>query len=149
MKNSVITFKRTLKATPEHVWRCLTEQNMYKQWADVFSPGNYFEGTWATSEEIIFIDPKSGGTVAKIVKFEPFKRIHLTHTYMLTEEGKRDDCSENGKRWVGTIENYELEELIVGTQLTVHIECDAIFEDFFKESWEKALDKMATILKNT
>ncbi len=47
-----------ITATPLRVWRVLTDAELYKRWAQAFSPQSQFEGEWeeaATSPFLIRI----------------------------------------------------------------------------------------------
>ncbi|MDW2239807.1 SRPBCC domain-containing protein, partial [Vibrio sp. 1565-1] len=35
-----------ITATPQRVWRVLTDAELYKRWAQAFSPQSQFEGEW-------------------------------------------------------------------------------------------------------
>ncbi len=46
-----------ISATPQRVWEVLTDAELYKRWAQAFSPQSQFDGTWEEGQDIIFLIP--------------------------------------------------------------------------------------------
>ncbi|NMU82269.1 SRPBCC domain-containing protein, partial [Vibrio parahaemolyticus] len=43
-----------ISATPQRVWEVLTDVELYKRWAQAFSPQSQFEGAWEEGGGITF-----------------------------------------------------------------------------------------------
>ncbi len=44
-----------IAATPQRVWSVLTDVELYKRWAQVFSPQSQFDGAWEEGCDMTFL----------------------------------------------------------------------------------------------
>jgi uncharacterized protein YndB with AHSA1/START domain len=56
-----------------------------------------------------------------------------------------DTEGEMARKWIGSIEVYELREVDAGTELHVRVTTDEQFEEMFETSWPKALELLKGI----
>lgn len=137
-------FSITINATPEKVWHTMLDANTYKEWTNVFQPGSYFEGDWTKGSKILFLGPsedgKLGGMVSTIAENKPNEYISIKHVGIVAD-GVEDTTSEEAKKWHG-FENYTFKDLGDKTELLIDIDANAEFDEYFKTTWPKALEKL-------
>ncbi len=78
--------------------------------------------------------------VSKIEKKINNEFMSFEHLGMM-KDGIEDTTSEAVKEWSGAHENYTLADSNGGTKLTVEMDTNEEFYNYFKEIWPKALDK--------
>lgn len=117
----------------------------YKQWTEAFNPTSDFEGSWNKGESIQFTgiskEGKKEGMVAEVMEHIPNEFISLRHYGVL--DG--DQVISEGPAvagWAGALENYSFKEQDGKTTLTVEVDCNEQYLDYFDNAWPKALDKL-------
>lgn len=128
-----------IRAPREIVWYVMTEPDLYRQWTAIFSPDSQFSGKWQTGERIIFFTPQKGGTVALLENVLVNRKILAKHIAVLDENLNEINEGEEVKNWVGSREDYFLEDSEGGTLLRVEIQTHTDWVQMFEKSWPKAL----------
>lgn len=139
MKN--FAFKIEINATRERVWNILFGATTYPLWAAVFSEGSCAETDWKKGSRALFLDSNGKGMLSRIEESTPYSFLSITHLGMY-DNGVEDFDSEEVKKWAGAIEDYTLTEVGDQTLLTIDMSITADFEDYFQQTWPKALAKV-------
>jgi len=136
-----LTFNITIKAPKEKLWKILWEDQSYQDWTAVFSEGSRAETDWNEGSKVLFLDGKGNGMVSKIAKNIPYEFMSIEHQGII-ENGKEDLERENIKDWAGTMENYTIKPEKDHVTLTVEMDTNEEFKEYFKTTFPKALEKV-------
>ncbi|WP_379089092.1 SRPBCC domain-containing protein [Pedobacter sp. UC225_65] len=134
-------FKIEINATRERVWDILFGAETYPLWTAVFSEGSHAETDWKKGSRALFLGSEGKGMVSRIEESTPYSYLSITHLGMY-DNGVEDFDSEEVKKWAGAIEDYTLTEVGGQTLLTIDMSITAEFEDYFQQTWPKALAKV-------
>ncbi len=138
-----------IKAIPEVVWHAVTDPDLYKQWARMFTAGSFFEGSWNEGEAIRFLTiNKRGereGMLAEIAASQYPRHISirlLGYVYNDVEDTSSDEI----RKWAPAYENYTLHAQENGhTLFSVEAEVTDDFYAMFTELWPKALEELKRV----
>ena len=141
-----LKFRVLINAPKEKVWESMLGDKTYREWTKPFNETSYFEGDWSEGSKMLFLGEDKdgkvlGGMYSRIAKNIPFEYVSIEHL------GEIHDGVE--KPWPGTengFENYKLEEVAGGTEVTVDM--IGIPDDFcpmMNEMWPKALEVLKVI----
>ncbi len=137
-------FTITINAPREKVWNTLWDDATYRKWASAFAEGSRAETDWKEGSKILFVDEKGEGMVSVVAENRPNEFMSIKHLG-IKMKGVESFDSEEAKQWAGAMENYTLVNQDGKTQLHVSMsgaEIPKEFEDYFKNAWPKALDKL-------
>lgn len=123
----------------------MIQPESYKEWVDVAWPGSYYEGNWEQGENVRFISPGHGGTLAKIVEYKPYEYILAEHIAVINPDGSEDRDSQVAKDWIGTTESYTFTEHDGKTELITEMNTNPEWGKMFADSMPKALAKLKEI----
>ncbi|MGC3947630.1 MAG: SRPBCC domain-containing protein [Chryseolinea sp.] len=137
-----LEFSTQIAAPKKKVWDTMLNLDTYKKWTDAAWPGSTYEGKWKEGSDIKFIGADSSGTLATITEITPLDHIVAKHVAILQKGGVEDRTSELASRWVGTTESYYFDETNGKTNLKIKMKVTPEWEQEFKNSWPKALDKL-------
>ena len=140
-----VEFKIDISAGRQKVWDIMFNPKTYKEWVNVSWPGSYYEGTWKQGENVRFISPGQGGTMATLVEHRPYEFILAKHIAVLNSDSTEDRDSEIAKGWIGTTEAYTFTENNRETNLKVEVNTNPEWEKMFTDGWPKALAKLKEI----
>lgn len=98
-----------ITATPQRVWRVLTDVELYKRWAQAFSPQSQFEGEWEEGSDITFFDPDMGGTRAVIDSVQPLHRLEFHHVAIFNPDNRQQLDADIAAKWIGSREIYQID----------------------------------------
>ena len=143
-----LTYKTTIDASAQNVWRTITDANLYKQWAKNFSADSQFEGDWSQGSTMTFFDPNMGGTRAVLEKVTENEYIMARHFAIVNKDKVEDTTSDMGKKWVGITEEYTLKSVEGGTELQIIINTHEDFEAMFNDMWAPGLAALKTVAEN-
>ncbi|WPR74450.1 SRPBCC domain-containing protein [Algoriphagus sp. NG3] len=141
-------FEILIHGTPEHVFETMLKKPTYEEWTDEFSPGSTYVGSWEEGSKIKFVsqgeEGNQNGLVSKVRKVIPNKYVDVEHLGELRDgveifEGKEVEL------WKGAHEIYTFEGKGESTLLLIDMHSTMEFDDYFKEAWPKALDKLKEI----
>ena len=136
-----ITFKTEINAPAERVWDVLWSDRSYREWTSAFSPGSYAESDWKEGSSIRFLSPEGEGMRSEIAKKVDNRLMSFRH--LGTVVGGKDVAdSKESEEWKGAMENYHLRANGQGTQLEVELDITDEFEDYFKKTFPRALQRV-------
>lgn len=139
-----LNFSITINALKEKVWKVLWDDITYRQWTSVFTEGSYAVSDWEEGSKILFLSPSGQGmfsTIAKKILNECMWFKHLG----TVEDGKEQPEDETSKDWSGATENYTLKEIDEMTELSVAIDVTENEEQYFRDTFPKALEKVKSL----
>ena len=137
--------KIDIAALPKKVWDRMIQPDTYREWVNAAWPGSYYEGNWRKGENVKFISPGQGGTLATIVEYRPYEYILAKHIAVINADGTEDRDSETAKNWIGTTESYTFSERNGKTELTTEMNTNPEWRKMFADSMPKALAKLKEI----
>ena len=131
-----IHFETSIQAPKELVWKTLWDDNTYREWTSVFSPGSYAESDWKEGSPIRFLTPGGNGMFGIIRKRVDNEEMVFEH------QGEIREGKEEPKPWAGATEAYQLSEAGGVTTIHASMDTDPEFEAYFKETFPKAMQKL-------
>ena len=140
-----LEYRIKIAGDSKKVWETMLHPETYKEWANASWPGSYFEGVWKQGENLKFISPGQGGTLAALVEHRPYEYILAKHTAVLHPDGSEDRESGIAKSWIGITESYTFSEINGETELLVQINTRPDWEKMFNNGWPNALLKLKEI----
>ncbi len=146
MKN--LEFKIDIAASRQKVWDTMLNPETYKEWVKASWPGSYYEGNWQQGENIRFLSPGNGGTLAKIIEYKPYEFIRAEHIAVIKADGTEDRDSEQAKGWIGATETYTFTEDNGKTKMKTEMNVSPEWEKMFVDDWPKAMSKLKEICEN-
>ncbi|MGY5847150.1 SRPBCC domain-containing protein [Salegentibacter sp. HM20] len=135
-------FEIRINAPRVKVWDVLWSDETYPRWTSAFSEGSRAKSTWNEGDKIYFLNSDGEGMVARIEKRKDPEIMNFKHIGMIDKTGKEDLESEKVQAWAGARENYQLKEEGGKTLLTVFMDIDGEYKDYFLKTWPKALEKL-------
>ncbi|MBK8428997.1 MAG: SRPBCC domain-containing protein [Lewinellaceae bacterium] len=137
-----LTFSIQINAPKVRVWDILWADETYRAWTTVFHPGSHAKSDWKEGSKILFVGGDGGdGMVSKIARLIPNEFMSFEHLGEI-KNGVEDYDSPAVKAWKGAHENYTLQEKSGGTELSVELDADDSFADYFQDKFPKALEKV-------
>ncbi len=131
-----ITFTTLINAPAEKVWFCLWNKANYENWTKVFSEGSHARSDWNKGSRIHFLSPECSGMFSDIIEMIPNVQMsfnHLGEVKNSEEQGVNDE-------WKDSEESYYLSEENGVTTLKTILKIDEKWQDFFNDTFPKALD---------
>ncbi|PPK85054.1 uncharacterized protein YndB with AHSA1/START domain [Neolewinella xylanilytica] len=144
-----LTFTTVIHAPVRTVWETITDPTTYREWTGAAFPGSRFEGEWVEGKDIRFVGEDGSGTLAHLNRLEPYRLVESEHIAMLLPSGMSDTNSEQASSWIGTRENYYLEEHNGATRMRVEMHTPSEWVDMFQESWPVLLDKLKEMCEHS
>jgi len=141
-------FKVIINAPREKVWDVLWNDKTYPKWTAPFSEGSLAKSDWKEGSKIYFVNDHGEGMVAVIDKRKDPEIMNFKHLGMIDKNGNEDLESEKVKPWAGAMEKYRLEEENGKTRLTVNMDLEDEYKDYFLKTWPKALDRLKELAEN-
>jgi len=126
-------FNIEINASKEKVWDTLWNDTTFRQWTAVFGPDSHAVSDWKEGSTIRFVDNKGNGMHSVIDKNSLHQQMSFKHL------GEIKDGIESESDWAGAMEEYFLTEKNGLTQLTIKMDISPEFEDFFSETFPKAI----------
>lgn len=143
-----LEYKINIDAGQQKVWETMLSPETYKEWTNVSWPGSHFEGTWKKGENLKFVSPGQGGTLAKLVEQRPYEFILAKHIAVINADGTEDRKSDVAKGWIGTTESYTFTKKNGETELKVEINTSPEWVQMFNDGWPNALAKLKELCEN-
>lgn len=144
-------FEITINAPVNKVYNTMLDKKGYSEWTSAFNPTSYFEGSWEKGSKILFIgtdqNGAKGGMVSRIKENTSNEFVSIEHLGML-KNGQEITSGAEVEGWAGATENYTFTNVNGKTIVAVELNGLAEFNDYFKETWPKALDKLKSICEN-
>ena len=143
-----LQFKKDINASAEKVYNTMlgiSNIKTYEQWTSAFNPTSTYEGSWEKGSKIYFVgtdeNGKKGGMVSEIADNIPFRFVSIRHVGMLDGDNEITEGPEVEK-WAGGLENYSFQEHNGMTTVTIEIDAEEEYLDYFNSTWSKALNKL-------
>ncbi|MEZ4943238.1 MAG: VOC family protein [Saprospiraceae bacterium] len=129
-----LTFSIDIAAPGSRVWKTLWNDVSYRQWTAVFHEGSYAESDWQEGSPIRFLGPGGDGMSSRIARLIPNEFMSFEHLGEI-----KNGVEELDKAWSGAQENYRLRPTDSGTELSVELDMDDSFAEYFQQTFPKAL----------
>lgn len=142
------SFKITIDAPREKVWKILWNEKTYPEWTSAFSPGSRAETDWKEGSKVLFLNGENEGMVCRIAAKRENEFMSF-ETLGEVQNGVEDTQSERVKKWAGALENYTLKSVDGKTELTVDQDISDEYKDYFIETWPKALEKLKSLVETS
>lgn len=146
-----ITYTININAPASKVYNImlgLDNKKTYESWTALFNPTSTYEGSWKKGSKIVFSGNNEqgniGGMIAKIADNIPNKFISIKH-YGILENDKEIIDGPKVENWAGALENYSFSEHNGITSITVDVDTNDEYINYFDETWPKALNKLKEI----
>ncbi len=140
-----------INASKEKIWHVLLDDETYRKWTSAFMEGSYAEGSWEEGSKMYFKGPSSEGMtqgmVSRIKLHKPNDIITIEHIGIL-KDNIEDYESEEAKKWANSDETYRLEAKDSGNMLFIEMDIEEENLEWFKTTWQKALDKVKELSEN-
>lgn len=140
MKNlKTISFAIHIDAVRNKVWNTLWNPKTYEKWTKVFSEGSHYQRELKQGHSIQFLG-NEGGMIALVEKMIENEQMVFIHQ----KEVKNGVESESS--WQGAKEIYYLKkDSDNGIELQVILDVTPEMEDYFRDRFPKALEKVKQI----
>jgi hypothetical protein len=136
---ATLKFATKINAPKEKVWETLWNDSTYRQWTAAFMEGSYAKTDWKEGSKILFLTPKGDGMFAIIEKKIPNRQMTFRHL------GEVKNGIEEAKDWGEARESYHLEDKNGITELDVQLDSVGEFEQYFNDTFPKALNILKQI----
>jgi hypothetical protein len=133
-----LQFSVQINASRSKIWQTLWDDSSYRLWTAVFTEGSFAESNWKEGDKILFLNGQRNGMASKIARLITNELMSFQHLGEV-KEGV-EDYSETG--WTGAFETYSLQENETGVLLTVELDVDHSFADYFTGVFPKALARI-------
>lgn len=134
-----LKFNIEINAPREKVWSALWEEQSYREWTAVFTPGSYAKSDWQEGSRIEFLNPSGNGIFGIIDKNIPNTQMTFKH------QGELKNGEEITGEWSGALESYFLSDKNDGTLLSTEMESTEDFQQYFKDVFPKAMETLKQI----
>lgn len=123
----------------------LKDKATYERWTALFDPNSTYEGNWKKGSRIYFVSKDqeglNQGMVAIVSENIPHEFVSLSHIGHL--EGGREILTADADPSIGEmLESYTFVEKDGVTSIDIRVDCEDKYEDYFRESWVLALQKL-------
>lgn len=147
-----ISYSATIDCPVKKTYQTMLDKEHFKEWTSVFNPSSRYEGSWDKGSKILFLgddkEGNTGGMVSRIKENIPYEFVSIEHLGII-EDGKEITEGAKVKEFAGALENYRFINENGTTRLEVEMDTDENWEDYFKETWPKALKKLKDICENS
>lgn len=138
-------FSIEINSTKESVWKTLWQDETFRQWARLIDPDTYMVGELEEGNEIQFISAANGyGVTSLVEKVIENEYLQLRHSADTQDTGQR----ERDNQWTGSQETYVLTQNDGTTTLTVTFGVPSELEEYFRENYPKALEKIKQLAES-
>lgn len=134
-------FSIEINASKEKVWQTLWQDKTLREWANLIDPGTHMVGELKEGGEVQFISGNGLGVSSLVEKLKINEFALLAHQADTQDNGQR----EREKQWTGGKESYTLSEKDGITTLTMASDVPPELEEYFKDSYPKALARVKVL----
>jgi uncharacterized protein YndB with AHSA1/START domain len=142
-----LNFQISINASRNKIWDVLWNDETYRKWTAVFSPGSYAVTDWQEGSKTLFLSSDGSGMVSTIAKNIPFEFLSIKHLGFV-KNGIEDTESEEVKKWAGALENYTLKEAGESVLLEVSMDMNDEYKDYFLKVFPQALQLVKDLAEN-
>jgi uncharacterized protein YndB with AHSA1/START domain len=138
------TFEIAIDAPRQKVWETLWGAKTYPKWTSAFAPGSRVKTDWQPGSRTLFLDMNGDGMISEIAQKREPEFLSFRHLGEI-KDGKEDTESDRVKAWAGATEDYTLTERDGKTEISVSMDIDPEYSDFFEKTWPRALEHLRSI----
>lgn len=135
-----VNFTTEINAPKNIVWEVLWNEKSYREWTKLFCEGSYYKADWREGGRIHFLSLEGSGMYSDIEKLVADEYVSFKHR----GEVKDNIEQPNDENWTDAYEIYSLTETGDKTQLTVTIDLDEKYAEYFSNIFPKVIQ----IVKN-
>jgi len=139
-----LEFSEFIRAPRRVVWDAMLGAETYRDWTSVFCTGSFYEGSWEQGEKIRFLSPGGDGMSAVIAENRRHEFVSIRHLGEIAK-GVEDLDSERVRAWAPAHENYAFADTPGGTTLRVSVEVTPEFEQYLRDTYPRALQRLKAI----
>lgn len=147
-----LNFEITINAPVDKVYKTMIENQSYREWTKIFNSTSHYVGSWKKGEKIVFVgvdeNGNKGGMVSRIKENIPNRVISIEHLGLL-EGDVEITKGEKVESWAGALETYYFDGENGSTKLSIEMDSNEDFENYFKDTWPKALDTLKTLCERS
>lgn len=132
-----LNFSIRVAVPKDRLWQTLWNDATYRQWTAIFHEGSHAVSDWQEGSKILFLGPGGDGMTSRIARLIPNEFMSFEHLGEV-----KNGVEDFSGGWSGALENYSLRECDGGTELSVEIDSDDNFADYFRDVFPKALQKL-------
>lgn len=143
-----MTYSVKINKDADSVYRMmlgLDDVQTYNNWTSAFNPTSTFNGSWEKGSRIFFVgtnaEGKQEGMVTDVMANDPAKFVSLRHIGVL-KDGKEITSGPEVEGWAGCMEEYRFTEQDGVTTVSVDVDVNEPYLDYFNETYPKALDRL-------
>jgi hypothetical protein len=140
-------FSIDINASKEKIWQILWSDDSYRHWTSVFNAGSYAVSDWKEGSKIQFLSSDGSGMFSVIEKNTPNEFMSFRHMGII-QDGQEQHIDQENEDWSGATENYSLRETNGKTNLSVEMDVTDDFQQFFRETFPKALEKVKELAES-
>jgi len=137
-------FNISIDAPRQTVWDTLWGEETYPKWTSPFAPGSRVETDWRSGSRVLFVDMNGDGMISEIAEKREPEFMSFRHIGEIMN-GKEDTESEKVQAYAGSTEDYTLTESDGKTHVTVSMDINEDYFDFFDKTWPRALEHLKSI----
>ena len=145
-----LKFEIEIQAPIENVYSTMLDKKHFTEWISPFHAAAYFEGSWEKDANIKFLVKENDGTIngmfSRILENIPNKFVSIEHLNFIKNGVVIEDSKEEND-FCGALEEYLFEEVNNGTLLKIQADTTPEYEEFYLETWPKALQKLKTLVE--
>ena len=151
IKNEPLHFEITINAKVERVYQMMLSKDSYSEWTSIFNPTSRYEGDWQKGSKIRFLGSdqdgnEGGGMVSRIKENIPNSFVSIEH-FGIIKNGKEVTAGPEVELWAGGLENYTFETKNEHMVLSVDLDSNEEFNNYFKDTYPKALEMLKAIVE--
>ena len=135
-----LEFSIEISATKEKVWEALWKDENYRNWCSVFHEGSHYKSDLKKGSDIFFLGPNGDGMFAVIEKMIPFEKMYILHQGEVIKS-----INQPAVYGDDAIENYDLIEENGITTLSVVLNTEENYIQYFSNTFPKALNVVKQI----
>jgi len=139
-----LDFLIEIKASKQKVWNVLWDDANYRKWTTVFCEGSNAVSDWHEGSKVLFLSPNGEGMFSIIHKKIPNEFMSFKHLGTV-KGGQEQPENDETKKWSGAMENYSLLEKNGLTELAVTMDITDDHEQYFKDTFPKALEAIKNL----
>ncbi len=126
------------------VYKTMIAEDTYRLWTAIFNETSHYKGSWDKGSKILFVGTdeqgNEGGMVSRIKENIINEFISIEHL------GELVNGEEHlNKPWAGSLENYTFREYNGKTHLSIDVDSNQEFKEYFEGMWPGALAKLKEI----
>ena len=135
-----LEFTIEISAPKEKVWDALWEDANYRKWCATFMEGSHYESDFKEGSIIQFLSTEKDGMWGKIEKMIPFEKLYILHQGEVIKS-----INQPAVYGDDAIENYDLIEENGITTLSVVLNTEENYIQYFSNTFPKALNVVKQI----